>query len=440
MHWQGWVLLGGVAALSAGCVSVADFAHDDPGLTDGPGVFAGDFLAVSDADMAATAYADGQLEPFEGAIDTLTLFEGGERAGDIPASNSVISWPQIVDVTPDGRFAVVVETRGPAPLGLGAYDNVYTDFPAGEAVTVFAVEAGGLRLTDTQTGLCDNLQSVDIGANGQMVIATETVGAELVTARLDGVGKLVDVRTHDLQPPYRDDDAERRIRTIHISPDGRTLAANVANRRIQFYTIGDDGLVSAVGEASEDLGRRLAVGKWTPDGRFFIITDTNWADGTLHMLTQGPGSLTALTVPTQDDATPNVVSKIAVGRSPEGFGMSPDGTRIATINMERTYLPQLPPLAAWPGRRQYSVSLVSIDPETGMMGELDRIHTAGILPEDVIFDETGKNLAVAVFHRRKGPDRLRGFIDFYSIEGDMLLRQDNTQAIMRGAHDLVRLP
>ncbi|MEL6245153.1 MAG: hypothetical protein AAFQ85_07390, partial [Pseudomonadota bacterium] len=98
--------------MSAGCVSVADFAHDDPGLAEGPGVFAGGFLAVSDADMAATAYADGQLVPFEGAIDTLTLFEGGERAGGIPASNSVISWPQVVDVTPDGRFAVVVETRG----------------------------------------------------------------------------------------------------------------------------------------------------------------------------------------------------------------------------------------------------------------------------------------------------------------------------------------
>ncbi|MEL6286518.1 MAG: hypothetical protein AAFQ18_09925, partial [Pseudomonadota bacterium] len=88
----------------------------------------------------------------------------------------------------------------------------------------------------------------------------------------------------------------------------------------------------------------------------------------------------------------------------------------------------------------YSVSLVSIDPETGMMGELDRVYTSGILPEDVIFDETGENLAVAVFHRRKGPDRLRGFIDFYSIEGDTLVRQDTTQAIMRGAHDLVRLP
>jgi hypothetical protein len=72
---------------------------------------------------------------------------------------------------------------------------------------------------------------------------------------------------------------------------------------------------------------------------------------------------------------------------------------------------------------------------------LDRIEQAGILPEDILFDATGRNLAVAVFHRRKGPDRRRGFIDFYSIEnGRRLVSQGVTQPLMRGAHGLAGIP
>ena len=109
--------------------------------------------------------------------------------------------------------------------------------------------------------------------------------------------------------------------------------------------------------------------------------------------------------------------------------------------MERTYLPNLPVLAVWSKRRLYTLSLLSIDPETGMLDTLDDIRIAGVLPEDVIFDEIGRNLAVATFHRRKGPDRLRGFIDLFTITEDgQLESQGVTQPVMRGAHDLVRLP
>ncbi len=84
--------------------------------------------------------------------------------------------------------------------------------------------------------------------------------------------------------------------------------------------------------------------------------------------------------------------------------------------------------------------LLSLDPETGTLEKLDEIRAAGVLPEDVIFDETGQHLAVATFHRRKGPDRTRGFIDFFSIENGELKAQNKTQAVMRGPHDLVRIP
>ncbi len=442
-----WILAGFVGIIVAFALFMGEFADDDPGFSEKAGRFEGRFLALSDADMAATAYANGGLEPFDGARDMLTLFSDGIATSTIEASNSVISWPQVVDVSPDGRFAAVIETRGPAAADIETYNNVYTDFPQGSRLGLYAIDGDNLSLVEGRDGVGRNPQSVEYSPDGRfLVIGSEEAGAELVVVTLTDAGRLRDVRTFPLAPPYRDDDAEKRIRSVHLAPDGLTLAVNTANRRVQFYrlTVDATGLptgVVAFGSPSPDLGKRLSIGKWTPNGKHFLITDTNWADGTLYMLTQGPGALTVLAPPETINSAPAVMTRTEVGRSPEGFGISADGTRVAAINMERTYLPEMPPLAIWQGRRRYSVSLLALDPETGTLAPLDQIFAAGILPEDVIFDETGRHLAVAVFHRRKGADRKRGFVDFFSIDdAGKLEAQGITQPVMRGAHDLVRIP
>ncbi len=433
------------ASLATACAPLGDFTPDDPGLREAPGRFEGSFLALSDSDMAATAYADGGLEPLPGVRDALTLFEDGGPVARADASNSVISWPQVVDVSIDGRFAYVVETRAPAPRDAAQMTDVFTDFPPGSRLAVFGIEADRLDPVDAApVGL--NPQSVEATGAGDLVIGSEAEGAELVTVQLDPSGRIQGIRTFALHPPYRESDEERRIRTVHVAPDGVTLAVNVANRRIQFYRLTRDveGVptgVTPVGRPSRDRGRRLAVGKWMPGGRHFVVTDTNWGEGAISMLIQGPGSLFALVPPTRADEAPRVVSRVEVGRSPEGFGVSADGRLLATINMERTYLPERALLGAWAGRRRYSVSLIRRDPVSGRLVELDRAYQAGILPEDVIFDRSGRNLAVAVFHRRRGPDRARGFVDFFSIDGEgRLASQGVAASVTRGVHDLVSLP
>ena len=414
-------------------------ASDPPLPRVAPGAFDGTLLVVSDADMAATAYADGALEPV-GDADALSVVVDGAVVASASASNSVISWPQVVDASPDG-VAFVVETKGPAPAGADQLDSVYRDFPEGRRLTALRVRG------DTVTAL----GSVDVGTNpgsvewsealGGAVVATETPGAEVALVTLGPDGRPALAGTAALDADVREDDAEPRIRTLHVSPDGRTLAANVANRRVQFFSLerGADGIAArALGPASGDLGSRLATGAWTPDGRYFLITDTNWSDSGLRMLFQGPGAVTVL-APVAG-AAPRVVSRAEVGRSPEGFAVAPSGRRVATINMERTYLPERAFLSNWAGRKRYSVSLLDLDPATGALAEVSRIEQAGILPEDVVFDRTERNLAVAVFHRREGEARRSGWIDFFRIEDDgSLTSQGVTQRVVRGAHDMVVL-
>ncbi len=438
-----WILgLATAALIWAGLL--ADFSDDDPGFAEAPGAFAGRFLAAADADMAGTAYADGRLEPFAGAEDQLILFEDGAPVATVPAANSVVSWPQILAASPDGRRAYVVESRGGPPQNVDRLDSVYSDLPDGSALQAFAIEERRMVEIARIENVGLNPQSVEVSPGGDfLVVASERPGQELVLVPLDAQGLPGAPQSVDLAPPYRPEDAEPRIRNLHLAPDGRTLAVNVANRRVQFYELTFDSReipngVRPLGPPV-DVGVRLAVGRWTQDSRFFLITDVNAYDSTFAMLTQRGGQVHALAAP-DGEAPARVVNSVRVGRFAEGLEISDDGRYVASIAMARTYLPEWWFLEVWPRRRTYSLFLIGLDPASGRLTALDEIRAAGVLPEDVIFDETGRNLAVAVFHRRKGADRLRGFIDYFSIgEDDQLTAQGRTQAVMRGPHDLVRL-
>ncbi len=85
--------------------------------------FQGRYLAVlSDADMVASAYMDGDLGPrAPGMRDELALVPlrdgvpGEPRR--VPVSNAVTAWPSLLALSADGRFAYVAETDRPAAPG-----------------------------------------------------------------------------------------------------------------------------------------------------------------------------------------------------------------------------------------------------------------------------------------------------------------------------------
>lgn len=428
----------------AACAGLGDFSSDDPNVAEAAPAFVGDFVVLSDADQSSATYATGNLERLPNGRDEIALFRDGIATGAAKASNSVVGWPEIAAASPDGRLVFTVETRGPPPGDVETVENIRAALAPGRRLNVYDVSGDAPALVDTTADIGQNPQSVAyVERGGFLVVATEAPDAELVVVRVDDAGELAGLRRLPLSLPLRDDDAEPFVRSLRPSPDGALLAANVANRRVQFYRLDydADGLASAArpyGAATPDLGRRIAVGKWSADGRHFLISDTNGGCGSACMLTQGPGAMISLRPPAGPDAAPEIVSRATVGRFPESFDLSPDGTRIATVNMERTYLPNYWFLSNWPNRRRYSVTLLSFDADTGALAPLDEIRQAGALPEDIVFDTTGENLAVAVFHRRRGPARRRGFIDFFSLADDRnaLSSQGKTQSLMRGAHAL----
>jgi hypothetical protein len=112
-------LLGGMAVA---LLSILPMAIAQESSRTAPLNFRGRYLvSVSDVDMLASAYVNGRLGLREGK-DALSVIPLGQhprelRAYEVEASNSVAGPPNAVAVTPNGRYAFVVETFRPRPDG-----------------------------------------------------------------------------------------------------------------------------------------------------------------------------------------------------------------------------------------------------------------------------------------------------------------------------------
>jgi len=414
-----------------------------------PPPFAGQALVIaSDADMVATAYADAKLDRVEGVNDALTvvplpLNPDNPALATVPVSNSVMSWPQIIAVSPDGQRAYVVEVRSHPADGIQEFDTI-DQMPDGRTVTVIDI-ADPLRP--------EIIESVDVGRNPEHVsispdgrflaINLEEPGRELVIIQRQADGRLG--RRWYFPLPIDGTHQDNRAAIWH--PSGEYLAMTQdGNRRIGFYRVqveGDEVTVSLVGEPLE-LGNHLSNPRFTSDGRFLLVPDLKWSlygNSALSALLNPKGEMIAVRFDPTSAESPEVVSRAEVGLSPEGFALSPDNTLIVTVNMRRTYLPSAIP--AWRGKPFSSLSLVKFDPASGQLITVgEEYGFEGLLPEQAAFDATGNALAVVVYHYRE-PSPRTGAIEFWNVileETPHLERTDYTIDVVRGAHDIVLVP
>jgi len=138
--------------------------------------FQGRYLvSISDADMLASAYVNGLLGPREGRDALSVIPLGGHtrdlQAFEVEASNSVAGPPVAVAVTPDGRYAVVVETFTPRPDG-DWESQTFADLQQGDRIQVFDL-ADPTEPTLVQTvALGERPDAVSINADGSLVAIT----------------------------------------------------------------------------------------------------------------------------------------------------------------------------------------------------------------------------------------------------------------------------
>ena len=413
----------------------------------GPG-----FLVASDADMTATAYATGALERVEGIEDALSVVrfpEGGTEpeVAELNVSNSVLGWPSIVEVSPDGSTAYVVEPRGTPPPDVESYDDIFAELPAGSLMSVVDISDPSEPEILQEVQLATNPSAVSVNPDGDS-IAVGFGGLENNYVSEDDSDSLAILPVEGSsvgEPAYFDvDNAEGQLADVlevEWHPSGDFLALTADNTEVAFFEVSQSGAEPQIEPFGERFaeGTSFTEGTFSPDGDHFIIEDVMWGEGATGFLFNGRGTLTSIRF---DEAggEHEIVSTARVGVSPEGLAMSPDGSLIATVNMRRTYLQDTLPV--FPARARSSVSLVEFDSVSGELTTADEYFYEGLLPEDAVFDAEGESLAVTIYNYA-GEFPEEGVMEFWNVTeeggGPALERTDFTLPVVRGPHTVEAL-
>ena len=367
-------------------------------------------VILSDGDMTAQAYAGDVLgPPTPDAVSVVTIDATGQPvlAGTAAASNSVVGPPACVAVTPDGHYAIVVETRGLRPSDRP--DAKLADLPPGRAITVIDLRDPAHPAIVQRIGGRPSPISVSVSPDGRRAaIAYDTSKSKAAPLDVYGFvdGRLDRPRSPAL-PGFGSDDV---LKNVAFAPDG-TLALVYATRpRLSLVRVAGDTLTRWGNDVP--LGPTPFEVRFTPDGRFALVNDmTVPATGT-----DVRGSVTsiALAVARAADGVPvhRVVGHARTGVLPEGLAISPDGRWVATTNLERTAY-----AAGDPRQGGFaSVTLMRID-QQGRLTRANDYPFAGVIPEGAAFDDTSRFLAVSVFDHL-APLPSRGSLDIWRLGGD----------------------
>ncbi|WP_421707059.1 hypothetical protein [Algihabitans sp.] len=408
--------------------------------------FEGRYLvSISDADMVASAYVNGQLGPREGrdALSILPL-EGDPRdwqAYEIFASNSVAGPPAAVALSPDGRYAFVVESFTPRP------DNddphAFGDLTQGRLLKVFDLQ------DPTNPRLIQERETLERPDAVQMNAAGDILA---VTYHPAGAGSETPLALY----PFTDGELGERVTpTIDGWPNGeRLIEANwhpeddvlamidtSGGATLRFARVADDLSVEVFGNVV-DIERAPYRVEFTPDGRHVAINALYWGpdiEGTWIEAPRGSLLTVRMNAETEGDSVRHAfVSRITTGVSPEGLAISPDGRWVATTNLERSYLPYDDARITWFS----SITLARLDPESGQLTHVGDFPYDGILPEAAVFDNSSNYLAVANYDHFDDR-RVGSSIDFWRIQADpldlanvQLIKTEHSVPVTRGAHSL----
>lgn len=411
--------------------------------------FQGKFLlSVSDADMVPSAYVDGGLGPVEGE-DVLSIIDLSKnpsdyRAVEIGASNSVTGPPSVLAITPDGRYAFIIETRGQRPTDKA--NPQIGDLPEGNLITVVdLLDKNKLVVSQKITGF-PHPTSVSINAAGDVMAvafrpADKQSSFPLVLYTFSE-GKLTRPVTPKI-PAWKLGD---NLRHVEFHPTDNTLALlNASDPSISFVKIemANSELSLTPWGKKVPVEKAPYVAKFTPDGKH-VAVNAIYADG--DVIDGGLGapfgsvSLIKLNSRENSDGEPVhlLCSKAVTGVMPEGLTVSPDGKYIVTANLERSSTSLDDPKQGFFS----SLTLISLDQENGRLKTQGTFAVDAILPESVVFDNSSKFLAMTAFDHfdplRKGGSIMfwRVVTDYYNPDRIELVRISYEVSVARGAHTI----
>ena len=403
--------------------------------------FKGRFLVVaSDTDMVPSAYTDHLLGSYVGP-DELSVLQLNQPAGkmtlaSVSVPNSVIGPPSSIALTPDCRYAVVVETRGQRTNQQAT--ATLSELPTGKKITlVELMDPGHPKVIQTLDGYDDPL-SVSINATGTLAaVVFKQVGP--VKHPLLALYPLKDGRlSAPVIPEIPGPSGGDALVSAEFHPKHNVLGLLYTQHpRLSLVRVNvHDGEISLLPwGAPIDLDVGPFLVRFTSSGRFALV------NAMLPGAVRGTVTSIQLEQSMSPDGLPShgMISRAEAGILPEGFAISPDEHWVATTNLEHS-----PPALTDPNQGLFaSVTLLRFDGKTGFLERVGEFPFDGRLPEAVVFDDTSHFLAVACF-AHYDPSQPGGAIDFWRIVGDpedsrraALVKLDFSIPVARGIQSMV---
>ena len=412
--------------------------------------FAGStLLAVSDGAMLASGYIDGILGDRKPDLVTVLTVnaDGAFKKADVEVSNSVATWPNILDLTPDGHYAIVTE-----PFAQPAREA--TEFSAierGKTITVLDISNPDHPTVVETVDAGDAPAAVNVHPGGEIVAVTLPFSGQVALYPFKeghlGEPTLFGLQIEGLSSSF--------LPEFKWHPSGEFAAVTLGGAdKVAFYRYknGELTLWGAPVRTAPLPGK----GEWTPDGEYFIVT-TITATGDMAQVGYGQNSSLFAVFDFDADDKPNSpprrgndrktvyesegIQHARIAHVPNGMGyvenfaMSPDGRWLVGANMAASWLPE-----DHPGRTTFSeLTLFELGPETGVPEPRGTTRLDGvILPQGVVFDRTGDHVAVTSFQH---DDRDGGSISFWKLDKSeaTLTAVGETIEMPRGVHYLKRV-
>jgi DNA-binding beta-propeller fold protein YncE len=400
-------------------------------------------VTISDADMLASAYVNGQLGPRSGQ-DVLTVTRVAPDLSrfdsvSVPVSNSVAGPPTAVAVTRDGRFAFVTESFAQRAPDAERFPQLQ---PGTRLTMVDISNLAQPRVAQTlEVGR--RPEGVSVNPAGDMVALTlhPVDGRQLV---------FVPVASGQMGQPQHVEvpgvPKTERITHVEWHPSGDFVALTLVDiAQVVFLRVTREGGRVTVAE----WGNRIVTskypfkGRFTPDGRHFLTPNLWWGLDVVGFWTEAQkGDVTSIRFATEAVTNPAnnqqqvrhfLVGKADVAKDPEGIAISPDGRYVVSVNLETSYAPatdaRMTPYS--------SVSLMRLDPQTGRLTHLDTLRYDGILPEAATFDASGRFLSILTYASFNPHDGDGGFLDFFRITADeKLVKLRRSAPLPKGPHSM----
>lgn len=389
-------------------------------------------VAISDADMAASAFVDGKLLRDNLIKDKLAsikfpLVRGGKSFEDIIVPNSALTYSKSMAVPKTGGLAFVLDARVRPEDNVMEYKDVMAEFPEGNKLYVVDIVNLAAPKVKFAFPVGKNPLAVDVYKN-ELMVSTSEAGKKLLFLEVDADGK----PTRLVPLPVGLDST--RILDLAWHPSGNFVGVTLESKEVAFYKIlrKNDKLenIEMVGKPIK-AGVSPVSGKFSADGKFYYVVDSK---GPIGKAT-ADGELLVVQFAQDGAGEHKITGQTPVGLNPGAFSISPDGKSIVTVNAGNSVQPWT---TATPSGS--SLTLLKVD-DAGGLTKVSDYPFEGLFPQSVAFDKDGSNIAVAVYEYVDYGDR-NGGVEFWTVNKSepSLKKQAGKISLERGCHTIRVIP